>query len=77
MVADWTTALGIGNSVELSAAYAPANLTGQITANTFEIVPNSLMAARPGSPLAAVDVPLAFNEAALGLPANVTITYAS
>jgi uncharacterized phage protein gp47/JayE len=77
MVADWTTALGIGNSVELSAAYAPANLTGQTTANTFEVVPNSLMATRPGSPLAAADVPIAFNEAALGLPANVMITYAS
>jgi uncharacterized phage protein gp47/JayE len=76
-IADWTTALGIGNSVELSAAYVPANLTGQATASTFEIVPNSLTAARPGSPLVAADVPIAFNEAAVGTFANVTITYPS
>lgn len=76
-IADWTTALGIGNGIELSAAYAPANLTGLPTANTFEIVPNSLTAARPGSPLAAADVPIAFNEAAVGIASNVTITYVS
>jgi len=76
-LATWTTDLGIGNGVALSKAYVPADLSDQPTGSTFEIVPNSLIAARDGQISTAADVVLAFNEAPICVPANVTFSYVS
>jgi uncharacterized phage protein gp47/JayE len=76
-LAVWTTDLGIGNGIALSKAYVPADLSDQPTGSTFEIIPNSLTAARDGQIPIAADVVLAFNEAPICVPANVTFTYVS
>lgn len=74
-LADWTSGLGIGNSILLSRAYATADLSDQPTGTTFEIVPNSLTAARDGTVPTAADVGIAFNEAPICVPSSVTISY--
>jgi uncharacterized phage protein gp47/JayE len=74
-LADWTSSLGIGNGILLSRAYAPADLPDFPTGNTFEIIPNSLTAARDGRPTTASDVVLAFNEAPVCVPSSVAISY--
>ena len=74
-LSDWTNALGIGNGVMVSRAYVPADLSDQPTGSTFEIVANTLTVARDGIAPTASDAVLAFNEAPVCIPANVTITY--
>jgi uncharacterized phage protein gp47/JayE len=74
-LSDWTNGLGIGNGVQLSQAYAYADLIGQSTSSTFEILPNSLAVARDGVVPTVADVPLAFNEAPTCVPNNVLIYY--
>jgi uncharacterized phage protein gp47/JayE len=76
-LASWTTDLGIGNGILLSRAYAPADLSDQPTGSTFEIVPNQLTVARDGHVPTGNDVPIAFNEAPICVPASVTIVYVS
>lgn len=76
-LSDWTNSLGIGEDVIVARAYVPADLSDQPTGPTFEIVANSLTVARDGQPPNAIDVPIAFNEAPVCVPASVTITYVS
>lgn len=61
-VSDWTTGLGIGNSVFRDAAYLPAKLNGAVEGMGYEIV--SLAIARSGNIPLETDVPLAYDERA-------------
>ncbi|WCS27223.1 baseplate J/gp47 family protein [Methylobacterium sp. NMS14P] len=76
-LSDWTNGLGIGNGVMLSRAYVPADLSDQPTGATFEIIANSLTVARDGVAPTGQDAVLAFNEAAICAPGNISISYAS
>ncbi|WP_448952120.1 baseplate J/gp47 family protein [Labrys neptuniae] len=74
MLSDWTNGLGIGNSVPLMDAYLPARLFGGAGANTFKIVPDSLVASRDGQTFPAQDVVIAFNEAPACDPTYINVS---
>jgi uncharacterized phage protein gp47/JayE len=71
-VADSINALQIGDDVLITRLYVPANLAGQPEGLTFNIT--ALQIAKVVNSLGVIDVPIAFNEAASCLAANVTIT---
>lgn len=71
-VVDAINALPIGGSVLFTKLYSAANLPGTAAGATFNIT--SLTIARLANALAAADVPIAFNEVAAALIANMTVT---
>ena len=68
-MSDWTNAIGIGNNVLLTRAYAPALLPGSTASTLFEIT--GLQMARDGAVPQAADIAIAFNEAPFCLPEYV------
>lgn len=73
-------ALGIGDDVLYTKLYVPANLRDCTMPETFNPTAGAtfnitaLTIARLANALAAADVPIAFNEAAAALVANITVT---
>jgi uncharacterized phage protein gp47/JayE len=75
-VAAHLAALPIGEDVLLSKLYTPVNAAEPMEGKrTFDV--RALGIARPGDGLAAVNLPLAYTEAAVGAAANVTVTVES
>lgn len=74
-VSDWTNALGIfangSGQIRLTRVFGPSLLPGSALGSTFEIL--SIMVARDGNPLSAVDIPISFNEAPLCDPSAVMV----
>lgn len=74
-LSDWTNALGIGTSILVKRAYAPALLVGSAFANTFEL--EGVAVSRDSGAPAEADVAFAFNEAPSCVPAAVTFVLTS
>ncbi|MCX5495358.1 hypothetical protein OSH11_11620 [Kaistia dalseonensis] len=70
-VADYITALAIGGDVYLHRLYLPANLNGAADGTKYNIT--ALTIAFDGDVLGTADLVLAFNEAAICDPADVTL----
>ncbi len=70
-VVDWINALEIGEDVIRSRLFVPANLDGDPDSKTYILT--NIRLARHGDALGTADLPIAFNEAATGLTANITL----
>ena len=70
-VAAYINGLVIGQDVQFSRMWAPAYLNGNALNSTFEIT--TLEIAVEGDPLGTADLPIAFNEAAVCVVADVTV----
>lgn len=70
-VADFINALRIGKSVDIAKLYLPAQFYGAAESDTYEI-DDLLAAIIPGVP-ATADLPIAFNERATCLVADITL----
>jgi uncharacterized phage protein gp47/JayE len=73
-VAAYINALGIGKRVDLGRLYMPAQFFGAIGSETFEV--NVLQISINPAAVASADVPIAFNEMATSLVANIALTAA-
>jgi len=71
-VAAYLSALDIGQDVQYSRIWSPAYLNGSAEGETFEITAMTI-AKGAGAP-GVIDIPIAFNEAALCLTTDVTVT---
>lgn len=71
-LAGFVNGLGIGEDVRRDQAFAAAKLYDGAGSKTFSIV--SFYQSRDGAPPSAIDVPIAFYEAATLDPANVAVT---
>lgn len=71
-LAGFVNGLDIGETVERDQAFAAAKLFDGVGSKTFKIV--SFQQGRDGVVPASVDVPIAFNEAAMCDTANITVT---
>lgn len=69
---DAINALDIGEDVLITKLYVPANLAGTAAGATFNIT--ALQIAKVADALGSIDVPIAFNEAASAVLANMTVT---
>lgn len=71
-VATYIAGLPIGGTIYISRLYVPATLAPTLGGSTYNIT--SIQIARSGSAVSSVDLPLAFNEAAVCAPTNVTVS---
>ena len=71
-IVQFINSLEIGETLIFSKLYVPANLSNSALGDTYNIT--SLQIAVSGDPLAAADIPVAFNEATQIDPADITIT---
>lgn len=73
-IAEYISSLDIGQDVQYSRMWAPAYLNGDTLGNTYEIT--TLEIAISGDPMGVADLVIAFNEAAVCLTTDVTVTIA-
>ena len=69
---DYITTLEIGDDVYLTKLYVPANLSGTAAGLTFDI--SLIEIAKNADPLGVANLTLAFNEVALSLTTDITVT---
>lgn len=71
-IVDWINALGIGEDVEWSEVYLPANLYGAAGVKSYRIA--SMETSKNGGAFGTTDLNVAFNEVALTQLSYVTVT---
>lgn len=69
---DYISGLGIGDDVYLTKLYVPANLAGTTEGLTFDI--SLIEIAKNADPLGTANLTLAFNEVAVSLTTDITVT---
>lgn len=76
-IVDHINGLDIGEKVFVTRLYVPATLANTGTGRTYEILPNTLLIARDGGAPSAIDIAIAFNEAAMCSVDDINITVVS